>query len=123
MKGYGIALATVVVLSGCGTLGTEVTKDNNEIKMPHYRFVVPPDHGWHLLRPDDSNEVALLTQTLGPIVFQIKMMRNVVRDEKLRSESAQFVADDFRNARWLTKSARRGLSGPSAARAPSVARR
>jgi hypothetical protein len=99
MKRYSFPVALLVIFffAGCATLGTEINKDNNQIQMPHYSFAVPPDQGWHLLRPDEKSEVAITTMKAGPFTFQMKMMRNVILGENLKAASAKTVADDFRN--------------------------
>lgn len=49
------------ILTGCATLGTQITRDNNQISMPHYSFVIPADEGWHLKITGGQLEVALIT--------------------------------------------------------------
>lgn len=97
MKRYRIHFILLVILTGCATMGTEITKSNNQIQMPHYSFVAPPDQEWYLLRLDEKNEAAVIEMKAGPFTFQMKMMRNVILDENLKVASAKTVADDFRN--------------------------
>jgi hypothetical protein len=97
MKRYRGFTLLLIVLAGCATMGTEITKNNNQIQMPHYSFAVRPDQEWHLLRPDEANEVVVITNKLGPFIFQMRMMRNVIHDANLKAASAKTVADDFRN--------------------------
>lgn len=86
-------LASIV---GCASLAPEVTRSNNHVQMPHYSFVLPPDRGWHLQRFDSPNESAIITQRIGPLHFEMKIMRNVVTDDALKQATAKAVADDFR---------------------------
>ena len=97
MKRNLILFLLIFILGGCANIGTEITRTNNQIQMPHYSFVVPLDQDWYLLRPDEKSETAVLTKIAGPFTFQIKMMRNVILDENLKNASAKAVADDFRN--------------------------
>ena len=84
--------------SGTPGIGTDITTDDNQIHMPHYSMVVPPENRWHLRRPDEINEVAIITMEAGPFVFQIKTMRNTVGDtNKLKTAKANIVADNYRN--------------------------
>lgn len=88
-----ILLAPIV---GCASLAPAVTQSNNHVQMPHYSFVVPPDHGWRLQRFDNPAESVLITQRVGPFHFQMKIMWNVVFDDALKQATAKAVADDFR---------------------------
>lgn len=82
--------------AGCASMAPEVTRSNNRVQMPHYSFVVPPDRGWRIQRFESPHESAVLTQSAGPLRFEMKFMRNVVSDEALRQATAKAVADDFR---------------------------
>jgi hypothetical protein len=92
-----ICVALLVILAGCSTIGTEITKNNNQIQMPNYSFVVPPEQGWHLLRPNEQYEVALMTKKLGLSTFQMQIMRNQIIDKDLKALPAKGVADNYRN--------------------------
>jgi len=63
--------------------------------MPHYTFTAPADQGWQIERAGGNFESVVLTNKVGPTVFQMKFMRNLV-PHPLRAQSARFVADDFR---------------------------
>ena len=89
-------VALFIMLASCATVGTEITKNNHQIQMPHYTFVVPPDQEWYLLRPDEKMEVAVVTKKLPPFMFEIRMMRNVILDEEMKTFSAKAVADHYR---------------------------
>lgn len=81
------------------SIGTEITSGDNQIQFPHYSLVLPtPD--WHLSRPDENNEVALIALQAGPPLlarFQMQFMKNGIFDERVKSWSARQVADDYRN--------------------------
>lgn len=96
MKQY-ISIVILVILVGCTTIGTEITKKNNHIQMPHYSLVVPPDQEWHIVRQDDKTEATVITKKLGPFIFQMKTMINTILDEIPKTASAKTIANDFRN--------------------------
>jgi cobalamin-dependent methionine synthase I len=99
MKTY-VSIAVLLLVVGCASIGTPVTKNNNQINFPHYSIAVPPDQGWRLLRPNEMNEVAVVTLELGPplsVKFRMQFIKNDILDERVRSLSAQQVADDYRN--------------------------
>ena len=89
-------VALFILLASCATVGTEITKNNHQIQMPHYSFVVPSDQEWYLLRTDEKMELAVVTKKLPPFMFEIRMMRNVILDEKVKTWSAEAVADHYR---------------------------
>ena len=64
--------------------------------MPSYSFVVPANNGWHVQKPDKGNELAIITNKIGPFTFQMKMMKNVILGEKMKGATAKEVADDYR---------------------------
>jgi hypothetical protein len=95
-----VYVAVLMLLIGCASIGTSITKNNSQINFPHYSITVPPDQGWHLLRPNETNEVALVSLKFGPplsVQFRMLFMKNDILDERVRSQSAQDVADDYRN--------------------------
>lgn len=94
-----IFAALVVTLVGCASIGTEVTGSNNQVQFPHYSLVLPTT-GWRLNRPDETNEVAVVTLQAGPplsATFQMQFIKNGIFDERMKSWSARQVADDYRN--------------------------
>ena len=94
-NGFLILALFTSVLSGCVTLGTEITTSNNYIQMPSYSLVVPANHGWHLQR-DDGHQYAILTKRIESTIWQIRTYKNSVLSEMLNSATAKEVADDFR---------------------------
>lgn len=99
MKKYLLVVA-LMLIAGCASIGTSITKDNSQITFPHYAIVVTPAKGWRLIRPNEKNEVAVVKIDLGPpmsarVVMQF--MKNDIVDERLRSWTAKQVADDYRN--------------------------
>ena len=86
----------LVAIAGCASTAPAVTRSNNHVQMPHYSFVVPPDNGWRVQRFDNPNESAIITQRIGPLRIEMKIMRNVVTDDALKQATAKAVADDFR---------------------------
>ncbi len=82
------------LLVGCSTLGTSVTRDNNQVKMPHYSFTAPADQGWYMQRANDNFESVILNKKVGQIVFQVALMRNVVYGPSINTP-ANVVAEDF----------------------------
>lgn len=99
MKKY-VSAAVLLLLVGCASIGTSITRNNSQITFPHYSIMVPPDQGWHLLRPDEGYEVAVVTQEFGPPMsakLQMRFIKNDIVDESRRSWSAQQVADEYRN--------------------------
>jgi hypothetical protein len=85
-----------ILLAACATLGPPITQTNNQIRMSHYSFAVPPDQGWHLSSLDLQAESAIIRKEMPPFIFQISMMRNTILDQKMKNVSAKEVADDFR---------------------------
>jgi hypothetical protein len=76
--------------------GTSVTEETNRVQMPHYSFTIPPRQNWTMQRTDDSTELVVLSNKIGSTLVQIKLFRNVVLDQKMRTETSAVVADDFR---------------------------
>lgn len=95
---FGACLLAMMpaLIAGCASTAPEVTRSNSHVQMPHYSFVVPPDHGWRVQRFDNPDESAIITQRIGPFHFEMKIMRNLVADDALRQATAKAVADDFR---------------------------
>lgn len=80
---------------------TPITRNNSQITFPHYSIVVPPDQ-WHLIRPNENAEVAVVTTKINldlgePATYRMQFARNEVLHEIPRSWSAREVADDFRS--------------------------
>jgi hypothetical protein len=96
MNRYVLALL-IAVISGCATTGTPMTSGNDDVQMPNYSLVVPPNKGWHLSKPDDRFQVALLTKSVDASVFLIRFVRVPILDQRMKSAPARVVADDFRN--------------------------
>jgi hypothetical protein len=82
-------------VSGCATIGTEITKANNHVRMPGYSVVIPPDQGWHL-QQDDARESARLIKKVDPIIWQMWFFRNTINSDALMAATAKEVADHFR---------------------------
>ena len=100
MKRY-MSIAGVVLLASCASIETPITRNNSQITFPHYSIVVPPDR-WHLIRPNENAEVAVVTTKLDlglgePATYRMQFARNEVLHEVPRSWSARQVADSFRN--------------------------
>lgn len=92
-------LAGLVFLVGCASLGTAVTRNNNQVQMSHYSIVIPPDAGWYLQvtgGPYEGVQVAM--DPTGSSMLVMKFKKNTILDEKLRTETAKQVADHFREA-------------------------
>lgn len=85
-----------VILAGCSHLDTEITSANNHIIMPHYSFSVPPNKGWHIKIIGGKYEVVQVKKRIGSVVFKMRLMRNLVLNEKLKRSSAKFISKDFR---------------------------
>lgn len=90
-----------LLLASYASVETPITRNNSQITFPHYSIVVPPDR-WHLLRPNEKAEVAVITTKLDlglgePAIYRMQFARNEVLHEVPRSWSARQVADDFRN--------------------------
>jgi len=47
-------------------------------------------------RADGNFESVVLSNKVGPVLFQMKFMRNVVLNPSMRAQPANVVADDFR---------------------------
>jgi|WetSurMetagenome_2_1015567.scaffolds.fasta_scaffold50179_4 hypothetical protein len=93
-----ISTVLLLTLVGCASTGTEITSSNNQIQFPHYSLVLPTP-GWRLSRPDENNEVAVVTLQAGPplsATFQMRFIKNGIFDERIKSWSARQVADDYR---------------------------
>jgi hypothetical protein len=88
---------TLAILVGCASVGTEITRDNNQIQMPHYSVVVPPNQGWRLVKPDKKSEAVELTISSNSVLFIMRFSRNYLADEGMKSWTAKQVADDYRN--------------------------
>ncbi len=94
-----ILAVLLLMLVGCASVGTEITKSSNQIQFPHYSLVLP-EQGWRLQRPDERNELAVVTLQAGPplsATFRMQFFKNDIFDERVRSWSARQVADDYRN--------------------------
>ena len=109
-RGLLMAGILVIALSGCVSMtsratgdhpsGAKIAKGNAQVNLPHYSIVVPPDRGWFLRKGDERVEGVLVEQRYGPplpMTLLMQFMRIDVLDERLRSSSAQQVADDYRN--------------------------
>ncbi len=75
------------------------------VAMPHYSFRIPSAHGWRTERFGTPLElvwevVRLRKETdssAGPILAEIKLMKDLIVDDSLRAETARHNADIFRN--------------------------
>jgi len=89
-------LLLMVALLGCSTLGKKVTSENNEVRMPHYIFWIPPNAGWYVRTEDDPFETTIVSMDLGIALAQMKFLTQTILDERLRMMTAKEVADDYR---------------------------
>lgn len=99
-NGAAATLPWLGAKQGPNTIGAEETT-NHKIQMPHYSVALSPDHSWHIEKLGDPFESVLLTKQmattpLGPIVVEIKFMRNIITDESFRAKTARWNADNFR---------------------------
>jgi hypothetical protein len=78
--------------------GDSITKNNNQIDMPHYSIEVPPDQGWNLnvINKEDSTlELTKLTGSTASSLMRFSI--NWVASESMKSWTAKQVADNYRN--------------------------
>ena len=94
-----ILLCLCLLVSGCATSGTLITRSNNHIHMPSYSFVVPPDEEWYVEQPGDPYETAIVRKQMGQILFMMQFKRNtVLNPAAVRGLSVRDLATDYRNA-------------------------
>lgn len=100
MKRFFLAFLILVLTAGCATLGTEITKDNNYIRMPHYSFTIPVSNGWHIQKPGGKAEVAVIVKKEKGVFFQIQIIRNRIPFYAIfsvKDTTAEDAADDYRS--------------------------
>ncbi|HEX2966675.1 MAG TPA: hypothetical protein VHO84_12865 [Syntrophorhabdaceae bacterium] len=96
MKRLAVFALLPILLVGCSSVGVLVTPENNAVQMPHYAFRIPPDQGWEMRKMGGNSESVLINNKAGAASYQIALMRNVVLDANMRTQSANTVADHFR---------------------------
>lgn len=95
----------LLVLNGCASTSTSIntvasiniTALNNNISMPSYSFVVPPNDDWQLIKGNPQSEELFLINTIADMVeFRVRLIHAPIPPELTR-ESAKYAADDYRN--------------------------
>jgi hypothetical protein len=100
VKFWKLTLAIgITALPGCALSGTRVTDANNSFRTNHYEWVVPPERGWNL---KESREPFVLTDRVRSIAhtkdYRIVVLENTIAGERLRGQTAKFIADDYRRS-------------------------
>jgi len=101
-----------ILMTGCTSTPNYITKENNKIQMPNYSFVVPANKGWYIHQFEKQYEAVVITNEINPFIFQIKIMRNLILDEKKRMKTAKEIADEYRNLErqiMITQGVSRGM--------------
>jgi len=92
-----VNIILLILLVGCASPGTRVTSNNNQVQIPHYSIVIPPDAGWYLqviAGPFEGVNVAMEPTSSTVLLMQFK--KNTVSGEEARTATAKQLADDFR---------------------------
>ena len=91
--------------------GVEITKNDNEIDMPHYSIKAPPNAGWSLNIEDRNHSIIYLTKSVDSASFQMRFGINWLASESTRSWTAKQVADDYRNGELTDMRAKGVMTG------------
>jgi len=100
VKFWKLTLASgITALLGCALGGIRITDTNNSFQTNHYDWAVPPERGWNLR---ESREPFVLTDHVRSIAhskeYQIVVLESTISGERLRGQTAQFIADDYRRS-------------------------
>jgi hypothetical protein len=98
-----VAVALAAVLLGCEGGGTTIrpgaSQASRTVDMPHYSFTIPAEWtGWTVKKEGGPFEVvALMERASGipPLLYNVRLTRNTVLDEKVRAMTAKDVAADY----------------------------
>jgi len=101
-----VILTLLVLLVGCVSSGVVITKNNNQIDMPHYSILAVPDTGWGLTVEDKSHSTIYLKKSAGSAEYQMRIGINWLSSESTKSWTAKQVADDYRNGELSDMQAR-----------------
>ena len=77
--------------------GVEISKNNNQIDMPHYSIEVPPDQEWSLDVINKAHSTIQLTKSVGTTSYLMRFSINWAAGEHMKTWTAKEVADDYRN--------------------------